>query len=171
MAKPVADFFLTEAALFSGLSFVVKEASGSARAVEVKVKDGRLSVITTLNGGARDYVAKNMIDAKRIIDKAVSKMFSDGELLNYAIVKNVKNHLNLSVLEGGKSYSVRAVLRGEESDVSTFDQEFDATLHFAIAADKVFIDEFNKGKESLCDMPKIPSKKKARAKEPQRASA
>lgn len=162
MAKNSVDFFLTEAALKAGIHFSVKEASSDTKSIDLKIKDGWISIISILGGSQKESVAKNMIEAKRLLDKTASKMFSENAALEYAIVKNVKNNVRVTPSANGDSYDVVANIRGDEKSKESFASLNEALLSCCNAANNVFVDEFNKIKADICDKEKISVKKKSR---------
>lgn len=161
MAKNSVDFFLTESALKAGIHFSVREASNNAKSIDVKIKDGWISIISVLGGSQKESVAKNMIEAKRLLDKIASKIFSDNTPFEYQIVKNVKNNIKVSPV-GNDGYEVSAFVRGEEKSKEVFSSLNDALYACCDTANVVFVDEYNKLKENLCDKEKITAKKKSK---------
>lgn len=162
MAKNSVDFFITEAAMKSGIYFSVREASSNDKSIDVKIKDGWISIISVLGGSQKESVAKNMIEAKRLLDKIASKMFGENSPLEYCLVKNVKNNVKVSPAGNIDGYEVSAFVRGEEKSREGFDSLNEALYACCDTANLVFVDEYNKLKEDLCDKEKIATKKKQR---------
>lgn len=172
MAKPVADLFLTESAFHAGIKLAVIGTSGVARTVDVKVKDCRLCVTSVMKGNSRDQVAMNMIEAKRLLDKSVSKMFSDGEQLEYQITKGHKNLVKL-MPSSQCGYEVLCMKGGEWVDRAERKTLQDALIFMAESVARVFTDDHNKAAKegkTLVDMTKI-SKCKGVAKKVEPALA
>ncbi|HHP5493054.1 TPA: hypothetical protein ACSCYS_003451 [Aeromonas veronii] len=161
MAKPVADLFLTMTAFNAGIKFAVVSTSGVARSVDVKLKDNRLCLTTVVDGSARELVAKNIIDAKRLLDKSVSKMFSDGEMLGYQVSKGHKNIIKLApCMKCG--YEVVCIKGGEHTDRAERDSLYGALLFMIDSISRVFVDDHNKAQkdgEPLFDMAKLSKSK------------
>ncbi|EKP0310136.1 hypothetical protein JE959_000110 [Aeromonas veronii] len=161
MAKPIADLFLTMTAFNAGIKFAVVSTSGVARSVDVKLKDNRLCLTTVVDGSARELVAKNIIDAKRLLDKSVSKMFSDGEMLGYQVSKGHKNIIKLAPsMKCG--YEVVCIKGGEHTDRAERDGLNGALLFLIDSISRVFVDDHNKAQkdgEALFDMTKLSKSK------------
>lgn len=167
MAKPVADLFLTLTAFNAGLKFAVVSTSGAARSVDVKLKDNRLCLTTVIGGSSRELVAKNLIDAKRLLDKSVSKMFSDGEVLEYQVSKGHKNIIKMAP-HPKCGYEVLCIKSGEHVDRAERDSQNGALLFMIDSISRVFVDDHNKAQkagEVLFDLTKV-SKDKCHVNKP-----